>query len=94
MSEIKENMIEEDNKLHIVRTQEVGDILTANKRAQDDAPSMYGDAKFRFVGRIPFVIAEQWQKECGAGIGTQEFTQYVKRKLKDSDYAYLRVKKW
>jgi len=94
MSEVKETMIEEDNKLHVVRTQEVGDILTANKRAQDDAPSMYGDAKFRFVGRIPFVIAEQWQKECGANIGTQEFTQYVKKKLKDSDYAYLRVKKW
>lgn len=94
MSEIKEKMIEEDGKLHILRTQEVGDILTANKRAQDDAPSMYGDAKFRLVGRIPNAIAEQWMKECGAGIGTQEFTQYVKKKLKDPDNAFLRIKKW
>jgi hypothetical protein len=94
MSEIKEKMIEEDGKLHIVRTQEVGDILKANKRAQDDAPSMHGDAKFRLVGRIPNGIAEQWMKECGAVIGTQEFTQYVKKKLKDPDYAYLKIKNW
>lgn len=94
MSEIKETMIEQDDKLHIVREQDVTDILKNNIRQQDDLPSMYGDAKFRKVGSIPFVVAEQWMKECGAPIASKEFNEYAKKKLRDSNYAYLRVKKW
>jgi hypothetical protein len=94
MSDIKEKMIEQDGKLHVIREQEVSDILKYNKRQQDDLPSMYGDAKFRKVGSIPFIVAEQWMKECGAPIASKEFNENAKKKLKDSNYAYLRVKKW
>ena len=91
---ITEKIIEEDGKVHIVKTQDVEDILKWNKRAQDDAPSMHGDAKFRLTARIPLAIAEMWAKECGAAYTSQEFRDYCKKKLKDPENKFLKVKKW
>ena len=34
----------------------------------------------RMVGSIPFVVIEQWMRECGAKLGSQEFLEYVKKK--------------
>jgi len=89
---IKEKMIEEDGKLHIVREQDVTEILKQTNYLRGVSPSRKGDANWRLAGRIPLVVAEQWSRECGAGIGTQEFGEYAKKKLKDSNYAYLRVR--
>jgi len=89
---VKEKMIEEDGKLHIVREQDVSEILKQTHYLRDVSPSRKGDANWRLAGRIPLVVAEQWSRECGAGIGTQEFGEYAKKKLKDSNYAYLRVR--
>jgi hypothetical protein len=89
---IKEKMQEEDGKLHIVRQQDVSEILKMTKHLRDVSPSRKGDANWRLAGKIPLVIAEQWSRECKAGIGTQEFAAYVKKKLQDSDWAYLRVR--
>lgn len=90
--DVTDKYIEEDNKLYIVRSQDVSEVLKANKQLASEMPSMHGDAKWRLAGRIPLVIAEEWSRECKAGIGTQEFAKYVKHKLQDSDYSYLRVK--
>lgn len=92
MSGIREQMKEQDGKLIVTRSENVQALIDDNKRLAAEAPSMHGDAKFRLVGRIPAVIAEQWSRECGAGIGTKEFTQYCKRKLMDGDFAAFRVK--
>lgn len=89
---IVERMIEQDGKLHINRSQDVQAIIDQNKIEADIAPSMHGDAKVRKIGSIPFVIAEQWSQECGAGIGTKEFALYCKRKLMDGDFAAFRIK--
>jgi hypothetical protein len=89
---VVERMIEQDGKLHIQRAQNVSDIIEQNKIEAGLAPSMHGDAKIRKVGSIPFVVAEQWSRECGAGIGTQEFAAYCKRKLMDGDFAAFRIK--
>jgi hypothetical protein len=91
---IREKIDVEDNKVHILKTQDVSQILEANRRQARDDPKMNGDAKFRFVGRIPLVLAEKWSLECKCGLGTKEYTAFVKKKLKDSNYAYLRVHKW
>lgn len=91
-SGIAERMIEQDGKLHITRTQDVQAIIDRNKAEAEIAPSMFGEAAWRKVGSIPFVIAEEWSKECGAGIGTREFALYCKRKLMDGDFAAFRVK--
>lgn len=89
---VQEKMVEEDGKLHIVRKQDVSEILKQTKYLQSVSPSRKGDANWRLAGRIPLVIAETWSRECGAGIGTQEFLAYAKKKLQDSDWAYLRVR--
>jgi hypothetical protein len=89
---IAERMVEEDGKLHLLRSQDVKPLIDANKIMADLAPKSFGDAKWRFAGRIPPIIAETWSKECGAGIGTQEFLAYCKRKLMDGDFAAFRIK--
>jgi hypothetical protein len=53
---------------------------------------MFGQAAVRKIGSIPFVVADQWSRECGAGIGTKEFAAYCKRKLLDGDFAAFRIK--
>lgn len=89
---VREQMIEQDGKLLIRRSQDVQSLIDENKELAATAPSMHGDAKFRLVGRIPAVIAEQWSRECGAAIGSKEFALYCKRKLMDGDFAAFRVK--
>lgn len=92
MYDVREKMVEEDGRLHISRSQDVKYLIDENKALADIAPSMHGDAKFRLAGRIPFVVAEQWAAECGAGIGTKEFALYCKKKLMNGDFAAFRVK--
>jgi len=86
---IKERMFEDDGKLQIVRSQDVQPILDANKIAQNT--EINRKSEMRRAGSIPYVIAEQWSRECGAAIGTKEFGEYVKKKLMDGDWAKLRV---
>ena len=42
-----------------------------------------------YLGSIPMNIAGRWARECGAGIGTQEFAEYAKKKLMGGEYAKL-----
>lgn len=91
-SGISEQMIEQDGKLHIRRSQDVKALIDQNKVEAEVMPSMFGDAAWRKVGSIPFTVAEQWSSECGAGIGTREFALYCKRKLMDGDFAAFRIK--
>lgn len=90
--DVTERMVEEDGQLIVSRHQDVQSLLDDNQRLASIAPSMHGDAKFRLVGRIPLVVAEQWSKECGEAIGTQGFAVYIRKKLADGDFARLRVK--
>lgn len=89
---VVERMIEQDGKLHVVRSQDIQALLDQNHRLASSAPSMHGDAKWRLAGRIPLVVAEQWSRECGATVGSKEFVAYCKRKLQDGDFARFRVK--
>ena len=89
---IREKMLVEDGKLHISREQNVSDMLDAIHNIREHLPSAHGDAKARWVGSIPMVLAEQWCRESGAQIGTQEYAAYVKRKLSDPDYKKLVIK--
>ena len=91
-SGISERMLEQDGKLHVQRSQDVQSLIEQNKIEAEIMPSMFGDAAWRKVGSIPFTVAEEWSKECGAGIGTREFSLYCKRKLLDGDFAAFRIK--
>ena len=89
---VMERMIEQDGKLIVNRQQDVEGLIEQNKIEAELAPSMHGDAAVRKVGSIPFVVAEEWSRECGAGIGTKEFALYCKKKLMDGDFAAFRIK--
>jgi hypothetical protein len=89
---VMERMIEQEGKLIINRQQDVEGLIEQNKIEAEIAPSMHGDAAVRKVGSIPFVVAEEWSRECGAGIGTKEFALYCKKKLMDGDFAAFRIK--
>lgn len=89
---VMERMVEADGKLVVDRRQDVQGLIDQNKIEAETAPSMHGDAAVRKVGSIPLVVAEQWSRECGAGIGTKEFALYCKKKLMDGDFAAFRIK--
>lgn len=87
-----ERITVDGNKLIISRSEDVQALIDDNARLASEAPKMFGDAAWRYAGRIPAVIAEQWSMECGARIGTAEFAEYVQRKLSDGDFAKFRIK--
>lgn len=89
---IQEKMVEQDGKLHIVKEQRVKEMLDSIHKIRDYVPDSHGDAKARWVGSIPLVLAEEWARESGAQIGTKEFAAYLKRKLSDPDYKNLLIK--
>lgn len=89
---ISEKITAEDNKIQVARSQDVSGILKEIHELRDHVPSMHGDAKARWVGSIPLVIAEQWSRECGAAIGTHEYAGYIRKKLSDPDYKKLLIK--
>lgn len=89
---VMERMIEQDGKLVVSRSQDIQALIDQNKVEAEEAPSMFGEAAVRKIGSIPFVVAEQWSRECGEAIGTKAFAEYCKRKLMDGDFAKLRIK--
>lgn len=81
-----------DGKLVIKKTQDIQSLIDQNAFERENAPSMFGEMAMRKIGSIPLIVAEQWAKECGAGVGTKEFAAYAKRKLMDGDFAKFRIK--
>lgn len=93
MREVSEKYsMDSDGLIQVTRSQDVQSLIDQNKHEAEAAPSMFGQAAVRKIGSIPFVVADQWSRECGAGIGTKEFAAYCKRKLLDGDFAAFRIK--
>jgi hypothetical protein len=93
MREVSEKYsMDSDGLIRVTRSQDVQSLIDQNKHEAEAAPSMFGQAAVRKIGSIPFVVADQWSRECGAGIGTKEFAAYCKRKLLDGDFAAFRIK--
>ncbi|WP_353144770.1 hypothetical protein [Paracoccus sp. (in: a-proteobacteria)] len=79
----------QDGKLFLQKTQDVSADIERARRLTETHRSG-GD--MRLAGTIPMVVAQAWSQECGAGIGTAEFAEYVKAKLMDGEFAKFRVK--
>jgi len=77
----------EDDKLIVNRSQDVQDILDFNKERNIDGHNKKSD--MRLVGSIPFVVIEMWMQESGLKLGSQEFAEYVKKKLMSGDFNRL-----
>lgn len=82
-----------DGDLTVRRVQDVEGIIDSNKRLQNEQQKWAG--AFRHIGQIPNVILEKWMNEEGApnilAMGTDEFGQFVKRKLNDPDWRWLKT---
>ena len=78
---------EEDDKLIVKRSQDIQDILDFNKERNIDGHNVRSD--MRLAGSIPFVVIEMWMKESGLKLGSQEFAEYVKKKLMSGDFGKL-----
>lgn len=93
---IKAHLDSNGEDLAIEHVQDVEDILAWNKEARrDEQPSDWG----RHIARIPDVIYLRWfEEEQQKGNTTlrmysKEFDEIVHKKLKDPEWAYLRVDK-
>ncbi len=79
--------------LTIEHWQDVEDIVENNKRLRSEPQrSDWG----RHIASIPNVILMQWMQADGVnvmGMSSEEWGRYVKRKLNDPDWAYLRTDK-
>jgi hypothetical protein len=86
---LKTKIKEEDGKVHISRSQDIQAILDFNKEKQIAGTKAHSE--MRHVGQIPFVVVEMWLTESGLKLGSQEFAQYVKKKLMSGDFSKLIV---
>lgn len=83
-----------EKAVHFERVQDVEPILDANKAAQNERQTPDG---FHYVGEIPNVILERWLNEeyargnVGLTLGSAEFTQIIIRKLRSSEWQWLRT---
>ena len=69
------------------RSQDMQAILDFNKERNIDAHKVGSD--MRLAGSAPFVVIEMWMQESGLKLGSQEFAEYVKKKLMSGDYGKL-----
>ena len=77
----------EDDKVVVKRSQDIQKILDFNKERNIDGHNRKSD--MRLAGSIPFVVAEMWSRECGDKSGSQEFAEYVKKKLMSGEFSKL-----
>lgn len=75
----------------IERIQDVEPILDNNKALQNTPQrSDFG----RHIASIPLVVIEKWMNEEGAPVlamDRHEFNRFIRRKLQDPDYRWLRT---
>ena len=79
--------------LTIEHWQDVEDVIESNKALQGETQrSDWG----RHIASIPNVILVRWMNEDGVnplGMSSEEWGQYIRRKLDDPDWRHLRVDK-
>ena len=80
-----------DGTFSFVKTQNVDHVLAAAKDAREQLRKDTGPIQGRYLGTVPVLVAQQWAKECGAAVGTKEWSVYAKKKLADGTWAKLRV---
>lgn len=90
-SAVKERYVDTDTGFNIVAEQDCTDVLQGVKDAGYLLPKKTKGDGARYMGSIPLVFAQQWAKECGAKIGTKEFSEYAFKKMLSGEFAKLRV---
>lgn len=76
------------------RAQDVEAILDRNKALQNE-PQKTSETLGHHLASIPLIIVEKWRNEEGADIlkmGQQELQRFLRRKLNDPDWQYLKTR--
>ncbi len=90
----KEKMtVDADGLVHVHRSNNAEPVMDAVKRYGDVVDKWAKNkAGRKMIGSLDPITAGKWAKECGARFGTQEYTQFaVKRLREDIDYRKFRV---
>ncbi len=81
-----------EGNMVVNRVQDIEPIIDINKALQNESQKWAGD--FHHIGTIPNVVLEKWINDEGVNIlamPNEEFGQFIKRKLRDPDNAWLRT---
>lgn len=73
---------------------DVAPVLDRNKALQNGARPRTKDGSFEHVASIPPIVLHQWMIEAGvkpAAMHGKEFFAFIRRKLFDPDYRWLRT---
>ena len=92
MSNVTSEYVFDNGDLHVNRTQDVEPYLDFNKELQSESEKFA--PTFRQIASIPNVIIEKWINDEGAPVlamGKDEFSQFIRRKLEDPDWKYLKT---
>ena len=89
--------LDSDGSMTVQRTQDVEPILDRNKAFQN-TPQKKSELMGHHIGSIPLIIVEKWANEEGFNIldtgkhGKAAVTKFMKRKLADPDWQYLKTR--
>lgn len=85
---------EDGDRSTIETVQDVESILEANKAMQTDGDGYTPSRDLKHIASIPLVVAQKWMQEDGVNflaLGKQDKAAYLRRKLNDPDWRYLRT---
>lgn len=86
-----ERIIDEADKFHILKTQDVEPILKSIQRLPEMQTFKRHLNPLRLKAVIPNVIAVQWARESGTKLYSKDWLAFVGKKLKDPDFQKLRL---
>lgn len=84
---------DKNERMTIRNRHDVGDILESNKRQfNETTDARYGKEMVHHVADIPTSLWLRWKREEGVDIlqNTPEAKKFLKRKLNDPDFRYLK----
>ena len=82
--------VESDGVIHVEHVQDVEPILDythAMRNHRFDAMSSEGFVAH--VAEVPFVLLQEWAREAGVGLLSNEMSAVMEKKLQDPQYAKL-----
>ena len=85
---------EDGDKTIIETVQDVEPILEANKAMQTDGDGYTPSRDLKHIASIPLVVVEKWMNDDGVNflsLGRQEKRAYLRKKLNDPEWAYLKT---
>lgn len=82
----------DDGRMGQALWQDCSDVLEHNKKRQTDGTNGYGKTReWRHIGEIPMIWWLKWKQEEGRDILRPENHEWLRAKLNDPDFRFLRT---